>query len=237
MNPLLLKAARKEQGWSQAKVAEKLGITERTVRRWEQGLVVPYPYYRQQLCALFGKTAEDLGLPPEIDEHEDLDECENMEEAPIPLTQPPKQDVLVEEKGKEAPTPELEGSLSWRNAYRNDIYAPHPKQSSHKGRRLERSILLFVIIGLLAYAFGPSLMTTLRTSMHGISHEAESSQNTWPSVAGPFTCSSCSGNYRVGCLSIPSNRQHGTSQFNNVNKSIASSYTMTITLCTSSREP
>ena len=26
------------------------------------GKVIPYPYFRQQLCALFGKTAEQLGL-------------------------------------------------------------------------------------------------------------------------------------------------------------------------------
>ena len=122
MDPFLLKAARKQQGWSQAKVAEELGITERTVRRWEQGLVVPYPYYRQQLRALFGKTAQDLGLPLEIDENEDLDEmrldeCENMEEAPIPMTQPPKQDVLVEERVKESAMLELEDSISRRNAY------------------------------------------------------------------------------------------------------------------------
>jgi transcriptional regulator with XRE-family HTH domain len=206
MNPLLLKAARKQQGWSQARVAEELGITERTVRRWEQGLVVPYPYYRLQLCALFGKTAQDLGLPPESDEYEDLDECEDLEEVPIPLTQPPKQDVLVEEKGKEA-----------------------PKQPSHKGRRLVQVILLFVIIGLLAYAFGPSLMSTiLRTSVRRISYEAESSQNIWTGFAEPVSCSGCSGGYRVCCLSTQSNGQNGTLQFNNVDKSIAGSYTMTI---------
>ena len=43
MNPFLLKAERKQQGWSQAQVAEALGVSARTLRRWEQGLVVPYP--------------------------------------------------------------------------------------------------------------------------------------------------------------------------------------------------
>ena len=37
MNPFLLKAERKQQGWSQAQVAETLGISARTLRRWEQG--------------------------------------------------------------------------------------------------------------------------------------------------------------------------------------------------------
>lgn len=166
MNPFLLKTARKQQGWSQAQVAEELGITERTVRRWEQGLVVPYPYYRQQLCALFGKTAEDLGLPPESDEHEDL------EEAPISLTQPPKQDVLVEEKVveekvveevKESSTPELEGSISWRNAYKIpslmniiDIYSLSILKTRHGRRRsLRMMYFLLVIVVMANLAFLP----------------------------------------------------------------------------------
>ena len=184
---------------------------------------------------------------------------------------------------------------------RNDIYAPHPKQPSHKGRRIVQVIFLFVIIGLLAYAFEPSLMsTTPKTSVRvtdkkqpiilsipmqavptqtlqasatttpsaysfvlvtptkiitpmptptptptliptpiptptptstpipRISYEAESSQNTWTGFAGPVSCSGCSGGYRVCCLSTQSNGQNGTLQFNDVDKSIAGSYTMTI---------
>jgi tetratricopeptide (TPR) repeat protein/transcriptional regulator with XRE-family HTH domain len=57
-----LKVERKLRGWSQSKIAEALGITTRTVSRWEQGLSVPYPYYREQLCALFGKNARELGM-------------------------------------------------------------------------------------------------------------------------------------------------------------------------------
>jgi transcriptional regulator with XRE-family HTH domain len=140
MDPFLLKAARKQQGWSQAQVAEALGITERTVRRWEQGLVIPYPYYRQQLCTLFGKTAEDLGLTSEIGEDGD------MEKALIPMNQPPKQDVLVEEKVKEAPTLEPEGSISWRNAYKIPIYSLPILKTQHGRRRLLRMMLFLLVI-------------------------------------------------------------------------------------------
>ncbi|HWS82855.1 MAG TPA: NB-ARC domain-containing protein, partial [Ktedonobacteraceae bacterium] len=62
MKPHLLKAEREKRGWSLAKLAEVLGTTTRTVSRWEQGLAVPYPYYREQLCILYEKTAEELGL-------------------------------------------------------------------------------------------------------------------------------------------------------------------------------
>jgi transcriptional regulator with XRE-family HTH domain len=86
MNPFLLKAERKQQGLSQAQVAEALGVSARTLRRWEQGLVVPYPYYRERLCALFGKTAEELGLPLD-DEDSTEDLAQHIAQEPL-LTDP-----------------------------------------------------------------------------------------------------------------------------------------------------
>lgn len=65
----LLRAERTQRGWSQAKLAEALGVDTRTVRRWERGQAIPFPYYRKQLLALFDMTAEELGLPPDIDEN------------------------------------------------------------------------------------------------------------------------------------------------------------------------
>ncbi len=70
-----LKIERKLRGWSQSRIAEALGITTRTVSRWEQGLSVPYPYYREQLCALFGKNARELGMLSDNDEN-DVEEGE-----------------------------------------------------------------------------------------------------------------------------------------------------------------
>ena len=60
-----LKRERELRGWSQARLAEMLDVTPRTVIRWELGQAFPYPHYREQLCALFGKSAYDLGLLPE----------------------------------------------------------------------------------------------------------------------------------------------------------------------------
>ncbi|HLG64821.1 MAG TPA: helix-turn-helix transcriptional regulator [Ktedonosporobacter sp.] len=57
-----LKQARELRGWSQAKVAEQLGTDATTVSRWERGLFSPTPYFREKLCALFGKNAAELGL-------------------------------------------------------------------------------------------------------------------------------------------------------------------------------
>jgi DNA-binding XRE family transcriptional regulator len=57
-----LRTERKRRGWTQAEVAEALGISTKTVVRWEKGRAVPFPYYRQKLSTLFGKTVQELGL-------------------------------------------------------------------------------------------------------------------------------------------------------------------------------
>ncbi len=57
-----LKQARELRGWSQAKVAEQIGTDATTVSRWERGLFSPTPYFRERLCTLFTKNAEELGL-------------------------------------------------------------------------------------------------------------------------------------------------------------------------------
>jgi transcriptional regulator with XRE-family HTH domain/DNA polymerase III delta prime subunit len=53
---------RELHSWSQEQVAEKLGTTAPNVSRWERGKTFPDTYYRQKLCELFGKSAEELGL-------------------------------------------------------------------------------------------------------------------------------------------------------------------------------
>lgn len=57
-----LRRERELRGWSQARVAEEIGTTALNISRWERGISMPYPHFREQLCALFGKDAEALGL-------------------------------------------------------------------------------------------------------------------------------------------------------------------------------
>ena len=59
---LKLRRERELKGWSQAMLAEQIGAQPKLVTRWETGAAFPSPYYRQQLCQLFEKNAEDLGL-------------------------------------------------------------------------------------------------------------------------------------------------------------------------------
>jgi len=59
INNQTLRTERKRQGWTQAELAEVLGVSTKTVVRWERGRSVPFPYYRQKLSTFFGKTAQE----------------------------------------------------------------------------------------------------------------------------------------------------------------------------------
>ena len=62
-----LRRERELRGWSQAYLAQEVGAAgPYCVSRWERGVVSPSPYYRERLCRLFGRNAEELGLiePP-----------------------------------------------------------------------------------------------------------------------------------------------------------------------------
>ncbi len=59
---LRLKHERELRGWSQAKVAEEIDSSEKNVSRWERGVSSPQPIFRERLCRLFGKSAQELGF-------------------------------------------------------------------------------------------------------------------------------------------------------------------------------
>ncbi len=61
---LQLKRARESRGWSQEYVAREVGTDAFTVSRWERGITMPSPHFRQQLCSLFDLSAAELGLVP-----------------------------------------------------------------------------------------------------------------------------------------------------------------------------
>lgn len=57
-----LKRERELRGWSQARVAESIGVLPTTISRWERGTSTPYPYFQEKLCALFEMSTVELGL-------------------------------------------------------------------------------------------------------------------------------------------------------------------------------
>src|SRR5437660_7482732 len=54
--------ARSQRGWSQQNLADRVGTTSVNISRWENGSTFPFPYFRERLCEVFGKTPADLGL-------------------------------------------------------------------------------------------------------------------------------------------------------------------------------
>jgi transcriptional regulator with XRE-family HTH domain len=57
-----LRIERLQRQWSQRELAERVGATIATVKRWERRAATPSPYFRLKLTALFGKSEEELGL-------------------------------------------------------------------------------------------------------------------------------------------------------------------------------
>jgi transcriptional regulator with XRE-family HTH domain len=60
-----LRQERIQRNWRQKDLADQLGATIVTVKRWEQGHHLPSNYFRQKLCILFKQSAEALGFPSE----------------------------------------------------------------------------------------------------------------------------------------------------------------------------
>jgi transcriptional regulator with XRE-family HTH domain/tetratricopeptide (TPR) repeat protein len=64
-----LRAARKERGWTQQQVADRIGAPlSLNISRWENGTAFPSAYYIERLCQLFGKSVRELALSQLEDE-------------------------------------------------------------------------------------------------------------------------------------------------------------------------
>lgn len=60
---LSLKAARVEKGYTQEALAEKLGITKKTLNSWENGEVEVKPHMIFALACVFGMDPDYLRIP------------------------------------------------------------------------------------------------------------------------------------------------------------------------------
>lgn len=69
-----IRQERIRRNWRQQDLADHLGTTVVTIQRWERGSQQPSAYYRVKLCALFGKSAEELGLVEKSPGQDALDE-------------------------------------------------------------------------------------------------------------------------------------------------------------------
>jgi transcriptional regulator with XRE-family HTH domain len=85
-----LKLERERRGWSLSYVATHIACPDpHTVGRWEHGISLPSPRYRQALCELYGKDARELGflkdeLNRESEESSGQTHWEQQSEQPLP---------------------------------------------------------------------------------------------------------------------------------------------------------
>ncbi len=105
---LRLKEERELRGWSQKYVADEIGADRYYLSRWEHGTASPSPFYRQKLCAVFGKNARELGLLTDEAEKETA-------QASLQKEQVSEENTLTHPVGRPAPIydPTLPPPLSW----------------------------------------------------------------------------------------------------------------------------
>ncbi len=81
-----LRQERERRCWSQQELADKVGTTPLNVSRWERGITVPGPHFRQKLREVFEKSTQELGLVvSEAEESKPIEAVMSASEAPAPL--------------------------------------------------------------------------------------------------------------------------------------------------------
>src|SRR5438270_8494920 len=122
-----LKHERLLRGWSQKVVASRIGTDEGTVGRWELGKKKPSPYYRQKLCELFEKNAEELRLI-------DSSKVSSSKEVAAPENQrgTAKQDSISERPSSTASSPSVTSppSSQFEQPKTEQSDAPFPNPST-----------------------------------------------------------------------------------------------------------
>jgi len=126
-----LQHERELQGWSQARLAEKIGTTVKRVSMWECGDTLPDRYYQEALIKLFGKNAQELGF---IEQQETLEQSTTHTISPLSPPWPTQTDLQ-------------NGPLStqrWIIPLPPHPYFahPYPLQENFTGRVHERQMLM-----------------------------------------------------------------------------------------------
>lgn len=64
MPKITLKAARVNKGMSQKAAAMKLGVSNKTLWSWENGISVPNQIYIDRICELYGVSYDNISFLP-----------------------------------------------------------------------------------------------------------------------------------------------------------------------------
>jgi transcriptional regulator with XRE-family HTH domain len=143
----ILRQERELRGWSQSRAAQELGTTSNTVSAWERDISVPSPYFREKLCMLFGKNAQELGLLPA----NELSVALQLEETG---SAPCTDDKMAMPAQEEADLDEIDGKM-------NDVVSSSQTPSIFSASRLHRRRSMILLSCLLALLIGGVVVSLL----------------------------------------------------------------------------
>ncbi len=193
-----LKQERLRRGWSQMDVAEKIDAQSVLVARWETGYSFPSPHYRQQLCQIFEKNADELGLLKRIAKRGSTDESTKHETLPSDLPAEKDNDVAIDPSPPPTTThaarvPEALQSKSVRKMF-----------VSRRTMTILLLFLLFVLLGAAATYFlegiaHPSSRSTVaQQAQQTFSNKTVESPLTTPVVDDSLAQQSATSQWNVG---------------------------------------
>lgn len=118
-----LKRQRELRGWSQARLGEEIGTSPVSISRWETGLMVPAPHFREKLCELFQQTADELGF---------IDDAPNTDSSASPALDT----QCVEPAPEDCEIPDGVQGV-WPSTIPHEHYYPLPGREKHLEHLLE----------------------------------------------------------------------------------------------------
>jgi transcriptional regulator with XRE-family HTH domain len=81
----LIRREREQRSWTQAEVAEKIGVGLKTVGRWERGESFPLPLHRRSLATIYEKSLHELKLDEASGDKSDQDLPQQVDEEVIEI--------------------------------------------------------------------------------------------------------------------------------------------------------
>lgn len=146
-----LRDVRKEKRFTQKQLADKVGVSEYSVRRWEKYETWPGVYERGKLCRVLGKTEEELGFSDS--DKERYDEMQKAKKDQVALNYEQEEMVTEEPAVQQLTFEETREKFEMNNGESQEAQAPvssqptaeaAPPEAASQQQRLTRNGTPFV---------------------------------------------------------------------------------------------
>lgn len=145
--PKRLRQERIGRNWRQQDLADRLETTVVTIKRWERGTQHPSAYFRVKLCALFGKSAEELGLVEQVTELAPVSATAPAQEKGTPVSM-----ISADAASLSAPHPVIEPIQAPASSLRSATLPPAGVPARPTWRRSVVLVGVLPLLGLLLLA-------------------------------------------------------------------------------------